>query len=145
MGLNVDIDRVGAENAKKKGKRKMGVLINEGDRLTKDDKKKLQKENRKVYQLPEEYLDRLVIPKGDNIKVYSVYRILNSRRKLSTADMIQHLWAIQKNLDRKLKICSKGGKCIGYSYQTPAEYFREKELELKEEEKKKKNKRQRTE
>lgn len=38
MGLNIDIDRVGADNAKKKGKRKMGVLINEGDRLTKADK-----------------------------------------------------------------------------------------------------------
>lgn len=132
MGLNVDVDKIGAENSKKKGKRKMGILINEGDKLTKEDKARLQAENRLLYQLPQEYLDRLVIPKGDNIKVYSVYRILNSRRKLSTPDQVQHLVSIQKNLMRKLDILRKGGKCIGYTYQTPSEYFVEKEKELRE-------------
>lgn len=43
---------------------------------------------------------------------------------------------------RKLDIIRRGGKCVGYTYQTPTEYYREKELEL---EAQKKNKRQKKE
>ena len=35
MGLKVDIDRISALNATKKGFRKYGFLVNTGDKLTK--------------------------------------------------------------------------------------------------------------
>lgn len=43
MGLHVDIDAVSADNAKKEGVRKYGtVLINMGDKLTKEKKEQLK-------------------------------------------------------------------------------------------------------
>ena len=45
LGLHVDIEKVGKDNANKPGLRKYGcVLINQGDKLTKE-KEKLCKEN----------------------------------------------------------------------------------------------------
>lgn len=46
MGLHVDIEAVFEENKKKKGVRKYGtVLINQGDKLTKEEKVKLIEQN----------------------------------------------------------------------------------------------------
>ena len=42
MGLNVDIDRIHEENLLKSGARKMGMLVNHGDRQTKEEKLQLQ-------------------------------------------------------------------------------------------------------
>jgi hypothetical protein len=36
MGLHLDLDRVYEDNKKKHGLRKMGLLVNEGDKLTKE-------------------------------------------------------------------------------------------------------------
>ena len=43
MHLHVDIDAIAADNAKKKGKRKCGFLVNDGDKLTQPEKVELQK------------------------------------------------------------------------------------------------------
>lgn len=45
MGLHIDIDQVAEDNREKQGKRKNGYLVNEGDRLTKEQKKELQEKN----------------------------------------------------------------------------------------------------
>ena len=42
MGLHLDLERIGRENKEKKGLRKMGFLVNEGDKLTPGDKLRLQ-------------------------------------------------------------------------------------------------------
>ncbi len=46
MGLHLDIDRIYQDNLKKTGVRKYhGVLINEGDKLTLDEKLKMRAKN----------------------------------------------------------------------------------------------------
>ena len=46
LGLHVDLELVSKENKKNRGMRKYGnVLINEGDKKTKEEKEVLKKEN----------------------------------------------------------------------------------------------------
>lgn len=48
--------------------RKYGcVLINQGDKLTKDIKEKLVKENHNLYGLKKDYIDYLPLPKASKI------------------------------------------------------------------------------
>ena len=44
MGLHVDIDAVYEDNKKRSGARKQGFLVNDGDKLTKEEKIKLKEE-----------------------------------------------------------------------------------------------------
>lgn len=44
MGLHVDIDQIYEDNKKKNGTRKQGFLVNDGDKLTKEQKVKLKEE-----------------------------------------------------------------------------------------------------
>ena len=46
LGLHVDIDRVYRDNQPKIGKRKYGMLVNEGDKLTKELKLEMKEANR---------------------------------------------------------------------------------------------------
>jgi hypothetical protein len=66
----------------------------------------LQKENEKKYGLTKEYLAYLKrkLPKESDIKVYDINKILNSRKKLSTSEKIEHLVQIKNNLEEKLEL-----------------------------------------
>jgi hypothetical protein len=58
MGLHLDIDQVLADNLKKEGSRKWNkILVNIGDKLTREERKDLIKANREMYGLPQEYID----------------------------------------------------------------------------------------
>jgi hypothetical protein len=46
MGLHVDIDRIAEENRKIQGIRKFGFLVNQQGKLTPQEKKTLQEQNR---------------------------------------------------------------------------------------------------
>lgn len=127
MGLHVDIDAVSADNAKKEGVRKYGtVLINMGDKLTKEKKEELKIINKKKFGLPQEYIDTLILPKPESIRVYEIYKILNSRTTLSSSEKIVHLNAILKNLERKLSIIDRGGTVKAYSYVRYADWKAQK-------------------
>ena len=57
--------------------RKYGcVLINQGDKLTKEDKLKQKVSNQEKYGLSKAYKDYLKIPKACNVKVYEVHKIM---------------------------------------------------------------------
>ena len=96
LGLHVDLDLVGKDNAKKPGLRKYGsVLINTGDKLTKEIKMVLLQQNRDKYGLSKEYLEYLKVPKACNVKVYELHKIMNARKKLTTAEKIEHMLDIK--------------------------------------------------
>lgn len=56
------------------------------------------------------------MPKADEIRVYSIYKIVNPRSRLATMEKLCHLIAIMKNLERKMSIIDRGGSVIAYSY-----------------------------
>lgn len=125
MGLHVNIDAVKRDNDAKDGYRKQGCIVRQGDKMTREEKDRLIKENRKKYGLPRKYLSQLTLPTANKIRVYEIDRILNSRSKLSTADKILHLKAIYKNLARKLSILNRGGQITTWKFVSPDEWLEE--------------------
>ena len=120
MGLHVDLDLISKDNAAKAGHRKYGcVLINDGDKITKARKAELLKINQEKYGLTQEYIDYLKLPDASNVKVYNIDKILNSRRKLSTSEKIQHLEDLRNALVKKLNILNSGGIIKDYDYLSP--------------------------
>ena len=65
------------------------VLINEGDKMTPERRAQLKLDNEEKYGLTREYIDYLQLPKKSKIKVYEVRKILDSRKRLSTAEKIE--------------------------------------------------------
>jgi hypothetical protein len=99
MGLKVDIDKIFEDNMTKQGYRKYGtVLVNMGDKLTKEQKLQLQKENQKKYGLSKDYLEALKLPKPTNIKIYDVEKIIHGRKKFTISEKLDHLFELQKTL-----------------------------------------------
>ena len=65
-GLHMDVLRVGESNCRLDGPRitrKSGMIINTGDRLTTEEKRKRIEENRILYELPEEIWKAIDLPK----------------------------------------------------------------------------------
>jgi hypothetical protein len=56
----------------KKGIRKCGVLIWEGDNLTRDDKKRLCILNDEKYGLSTEEVEAIKIPAASNVQIYDI-------------------------------------------------------------------------
>ena len=68
LGLHIDIDRLFKDNMAKKGVRKYGtVLINQGDKLTPEEKIRLKNENNAIYGLSDEYIAYLKLPKACDV------------------------------------------------------------------------------
>lgn len=57
MGLHMDIDAAHEYNKKIPGIRKNGALVNQGDKLTKEEKVRMIAENRLRFGLSREYID----------------------------------------------------------------------------------------
>ena len=119
LGLHVDIDRVCRDNKRKSGKRKYGMLVNEGDKLTKELKIEMKEANRKQYGLSEAYLEYLKIPNACNVKVYELDKILNAKKKLTTAEKIEHLLHVKQALDKRLNIINQGKQIKEFDYMSP--------------------------
>ena len=64
MGLKLDLDRIALKNKNTVGVRKMGFLVNQGDKLTKERRMELQKRNQEEYGLSDDQLAeiRLQLP-----------------------------------------------------------------------------------
>ena len=87
MGLHVDIDSISEDNKKKVGARKQGFLVNDGDKLTKEDKIILKAINQKKYGLDDDYVKNVLrLPPAQKCKLYDIHKIVNSRKKLSTSE-----------------------------------------------------------
>ena len=90
--------------------------------MTKERKEQLKEINQKKFGLSKEYIQYLKLPKSSNVKVYDIGKILNARRKLSSAEKIQHLQDIKNALEKKLKVLKSGKKIIEFEYYTPQEF-----------------------
>lgn len=122
MGLHIDIDQIKKDNDAKQGVRKSGFLVNQGDKLTKQQKVDLQKINHEKYGLPQAYIDSLVIPKAGDIRVFEVAKIINAKKKLSTSEQVEMLYALQRKLEKKLKVLRKGYKIHDLKFQSYADW-----------------------
>ena len=98
------MDAIAAVNRKNKtGKRKCGFLVNDGDKLTKEDKENLKKENQEKYGLKPEFVAALKVPPSTSVQIYDVNKILNPRSRLSTIEKINHLLELRQALKDKLE------------------------------------------
>ena len=72
MGLHLNIDQIHADNKLKPGVRKyVGVLINEGDKLTKEEKLALRAKNERKYGVPESEYSKYVLPEPHFVSIFS--------------------------------------------------------------------------
>ncbi len=94
MGLHLDIDAIAKKNAANlTGKRKMGFLINEEDMLTKEEKLRRQAHNKQEYGLSKEQVKEIkkMLPPPSEVEIFSLDKILNSKKTMSTIEKIVHL------------------------------------------------------
>ena len=124
LGLHVDIDKVYRDNKRKAGKRVNGYLVNDGDKMTKELKLKKKEENRIQYGLSQAYIEYLKIPKACNVKVYELDKIMNSRKKLTTSEKIEHLLHVKEALEKRLTLLKSGQKIKEFNYLNPQEFAR---------------------
>lgn len=131
MGLHVDIDAIYADNQKKvNAKRKQGFLVNDGDKLTKEQKLKLQEEMQKKYGLEEEYYEHVLqLPAKQECEIFDIKKIMNSRQKLSVVEKIDHLEKLKGHLMKRLRILRKYGELKIYNYERYSDYLKRKKRE----------------
>jgi hypothetical protein len=79
-------------------------------------------ENQKKYGLTKEYIDYLKLPHKSNVKVYSVEKLMNARKKLTTVEKIDHLLEIKEALEKKLSVITSGRTINDFTYLTPQEF-----------------------
>lgn len=83
-----------------------------------------------MYGLDKEYVDFLTLPKPSKVKIYDIDKIVNSRKKLSTGEKIDHLLDLKATLLKRLEILKSGRKLEGYRIVTYKEW-KENQLKLK--------------
>ena len=105
MGLHVDLKRIFEDNKKKNALRKNKCVINNDDKLTKEEKQKLIEDNKKKY----EYVgyQKLKIPKtfANSIGRYmTIEQIKDNKNNLTTLEKIGELKNLVKCMKKKLEI-----------------------------------------
>ena len=104
MGLHVDVRRIYEDNKQKEGVRKyVGVLINQEDKLTKEQKRLKQLHNKAKYGLPRDFYSQIVLPPPTELKVFRWDDVMNHRKNLTTIDRISMLGEIEKHLLFKIQ------------------------------------------
>ena len=107
MGLHLNVDLIRKDNAKKDGVRKyINVLINQGDKLTPDQKTELKKKNKAMYGLPRDFYQSVELPLAAELKVFKVDECLNHKKDISLVQRIRMLTDIEEHLVSKLT-CDK--------------------------------------
>lgn len=92
MGLSVDIDRIASDNKVRQGIRKCGFLVNQGGKLTREEKQGLIELNRKRYGLSAEAIQAIRLPAASYlVEIYDINKITNPKSKLSIVEKINHL------------------------------------------------------
>ena len=118
MGLHVDIDAIYEDNSKKICKRKQGFIVNDGDKLTPEQKLALKAFNQEKYGLDQEYIDNVLkLPPKGKCKVYETDKIVNSRKRMPTTEKIEHLLTLKETLEKRLQIIQRGDKLKGFQVE----------------------------
>ena len=95
------------------------MLIHQGDKLTKKQKAVLIEKNSKLHSLPEAYVNRIKLPDKSAVRIYKLRQVMQARTVLSTTEKLDHLHAIKRRLERKLKVMQKGYRVIDFQYEKP--------------------------
>ena len=69
------------------------------------------------------------LPPKSKVKIYDIDKIMNSRKKMSTSEKIDHLLELKKTLQVRLNILKSGRKIIGFKYVPYKEWKQRRELE----------------
>ena len=105
MGLNVDILRINEDNKKKHGVRKFGFLVNQGGKLTREEKLKLIEQNRIKYGLSEEEVLNIKLPAPCHlVQLHDCNKIMNPRTRLTVIEKINHMIKLYDALLSKLEM-----------------------------------------
>jgi hypothetical protein len=84
----------------------------------------------KKYGLEKEFVDNVLkLPPSSKVKIYDIDKIMNSRKKMSTSEKIDHLLELRKTLKVRLGILRTGKKLVGFHCMT---YKQWKESKLRE-------------
>ncbi|CDW81052.1 UNKNOWN [Stylonychia lemnae] len=102
MNLHVDIDRIAIDNRRKQGIRKMGFLVNQGGKLTPEEKAQLQAMNHGKYGLTPEQVEQIKLPPPCSVEIYDIDKIVHPKSKLSTIEKINHFMKLEDALLAKL-------------------------------------------
>eukprot|EP00347_Sterkiella_histriomuscorum_P013536 403364335 len=109
MGLHLDIDRIAADNKQKRGIRKQGFLVNQGCKLTPEEKDELRKINQEKYGLSAEHVEAIKLPAPCHlVEIFQIDKIMHPRSTLSTMDKIKHLIKLEDALKSKLEMIREG-------------------------------------
>eukprot|EP00347_Sterkiella_histriomuscorum_P006048 403354260 len=109
MGLHLDIDRIAADNKQKRGIRKQGFLVNQGCKLTPEEKDELRKINQEKYGLTAEHVEAIKLPAPCHlVEIFQIDKIMHPRSTLSTMDKIKHLIKLEDALKSKLEMIREG-------------------------------------
>lgn len=104
MGLHLDIEKIREDNKLKPGLRKyVGVLINESDKLTKEQKAQKKQENRELYGLPRDFYKNIELPPASELKVFKVEDIVNHKKTLTVIERLKMLSDMEEHLLIKIK------------------------------------------
>ena len=104
LGLHLDIDAIAKKNkANRKASRKMGLIVNRGDKLTAAERKIKQAKNQELHGLSEEQVTDLKLPAKTAVQIFNVNKIVKTKATLTAVDKINHLLELQKALYEKLE------------------------------------------
>lgn len=73
------------------GVRKSGLLVNEGDKLTREEILVKKEENKARYGLTQEQVAKIILPMRTEVKIYDIKQILGPKNDFSTIEKITHL------------------------------------------------------
>ena len=106
LGLHLDIDAIAKKNkADGKAHRKAGLIVNQGDKLTTEEKKTKQAANQILYGLTPEQVKEIKLPAPTAVQIFSVSKIVHAKVRLTTIEKIEHLLELEKALlEKSLKI-----------------------------------------
>ena len=129
--MKVDIDRVYQDNLKKEGFRKFNtILINTGDKLTREQKIALCKENKIKYGLSEEYVNSLKLPNSSHVRIFDdVKKIMSGKKLFTIPEKLEHLFELKNALHERLKIIKKGATIKNFE-NLKYEDFKNEKLKL---------------
>lgn len=105
MGLHLDIKQVFEDNMKKEGLRKYNCLVNEGDKLTAEQKVKLISENETKYGLEPAEVEAIELPSADPqalAKILTYEQIKSNKSQFSTMELLKLYQNLEEALEEKL-------------------------------------------
>mmetsp|Transcript_2893 Transcript_2893/g.2722 ORF Transcript_2893/g.2722 Transcript_2893/m.2722 type:complete len:140 (-) Transcript_2893:96-515(-) len=108
MGLNVHLDRVFLDNAKKTGpeiQRKNNFIINTGDNLTAKEREKRINMNKERYGLTLQEIKSLKLPKAVGVQkdlLLSLDQIFNAKSNFSVVEKLHHLEILKEAIEKKV-------------------------------------------